>query len=380
MKKKNIIFYIKISKKTFLNALSIVLGAIDKKNNTLTILDNVLIDSKKDKIVLSATNLEIKITTYIVCNKNMENQIKIPGTITIPGKKLFHILKLLDLNDIPSIIAIKNSALIKTNNSKFLLNTLSYKNYPISEFKNPTIKIMIKSYDIVNLFQFTYFIIPKSDSRIYLNGLLLDFTKGQITSVSTDGYRMAIKKFFYEKINFSSQFLLPKKGVQEILKLLSNTENTDLIISGNENYLQFSTKLYSIELKLIKAKFPSYQKIIPTHQDKIILIDRDKFKRALKRISILTNEKSKAILLHIKPSVLILTSTNKEQENAIELLNADTKGKEIKIGVNVDYLLEILNILPKGLVKLSMQSSDSSILIQINNNNNYKYIVMPMKI
>ncbi|ATW01901.1 DNA polymerase III subunit beta [Candidatus Legionella polyplacis] len=380
MKKKNIIFYIKISKKIFLNALSIILGVIDKKNSVLSILDNILVDSRENKIILSATNLEIKITTYITCNENILNQIKIPGIITIPGKKLFHILKLLNLNDTPSIIAIKDFVLIKTNNSKFLLNTLPYKDYPISNFKNPTIKIIMRSYDIVDLFQFTYFVIPQNDSRIYLNGLLLDFTKGQITSVSTDGYRMAIKKIFHEKINFNSKFLLPKKGVQEILKLLLNTKNTDLVICGNENYLRFYTKLYNIELKLIKAKFPSYQKIIPTYQDKIVLIDRDKFKQALKRVSILTNEKSKAIILHIKPSILIIKSTNKEKENAIELLNANIKGKEIKIGVNVDYLLDILNILPKGLIKLSMQSSDSSILIQISNNDNYKYIVMPMKI
>ena len=123
-----------------------------------------------------------------------------------------------------------------------------------------------------------------------------------------------------------------------------------------------------------------YAKAIPRAQDKNICIDRDILKRVLSRIIILAHEKSRAIMLHIQPGLITLVANNQEKEEAIESLEAETQGAELKIGINATYLLDVLNFLEEGLVKLSFSTTESSILVESLQNNDYQYIIMPMKL
>ncbi len=131
---------------------------------------------------------------------------------------------------------------------------------------------------------------------------------------------------------------------------------------------------------MVEARFPPYTKAIPRGQNKSVSIDRDVLKRALSRIVILAHEKSKAILLHLQPNLLTLIANNQEKEEAIESIEAETEGDELKIGVNAGYVLDVLGILPEGVVQLSFSTTDSSILVESLQDENYQYIIMPMKI
>ena len=110
------------------------------------------------------------------------------------------------------------------------------------------------------------------------------------------------------------------------------------------------------------------------------MIARDLLKRALSRIIILANEKSRAVLLHIQSGQLTLIANNQEQEEAIESLSAETEGDELKIGINANYLLDVLNYIEDGLIKLSFLNTDSSILVESLQDEHYAYVIMPMKI
>ncbi len=132
--------------------------------------------------------------------------------------------------------------------------------------------------------------------------------------------------------------------------------------------------------KLIEARFPPYTKAIPKDQDKQVIIDCASLKRSLTRIVILAHEKSKAVMLHLQSGQLTLIANNNEQEEAIEALVAETQGEELKIGLNATYLLDVLSHFGEGQIRLSMSNTDSSILVESLLNENYQYIIMPMKI
>ncbi|WP_229776927.1 hypothetical protein, partial [Alicyclobacillus cellulosilyticus] len=140
------------------------------------------------------------------------------------------------------------------------------------------------------------------------------------------------------------------------------------------------TEQYTFVSKLIEARFPPYAKAIPKEQDKHVVLERDVLKRALSRIVILANEKSRAVLLHMQDSQLTLVANNQEHEEAMEHLEAKTQGDELKIGINAGYLQDVLNSVPEGPLQLSMTNSDSSVLVESLQDETYQYIIMPMKI
>lgn len=234
--------------------------------------------------------------------------------------------------------------------------------------------------DLLHLLQSTHFAMSQQDVRIFLNGLLLEIEPQQITTVATDGHRMAICRLPCESGGQNQKLLIPRKGIQEMLRLLGNITDERVTLAAGRNHFKVMTSQYTFVSKLIEARFPPYAKAIPKDQDKLVIIDRDALKRALTRIVILANEKSRAVLLHLQPSQLTLIANNQEQEEAMETLEAETKGDELKIGINASYLLDVLNFVGEGPLRLSMTNSDSSVLVESLADENYQYIIMPMKI
>jgi len=151
-------------------------------------------------------------------------------------------------------------------------------------------------------------------------------------------------------------------------------------VAAGKSHFKLISSQYTFSTKLIDARFPIYNKAIPTAQDKQVIIERDMLKRALSRIIILANEKSRAILFCVQQGQLTLIANNQEQEEAEESLSAETQGEELKIGINASYLLDVLNHMQDGLLRISLSMSDSSILVESLQDENYLYIIMPMKI
>jgi DNA polymerase-3 subunit beta len=177
------------------------------------------------------------------------------------------------------------------------------------------------------------------------------------------------------------RLLIPKKGVQEMLRLLATVPTDERVhLSASKNHISLTTSQFRFSSKLIEARFPPYAKAIPKDHEKIVIIDRDLLKRALSRIVILANEKLRAVVLRIEPNSLTLLASNKEQEEGIETLSAETQGGSLTIGLNATYLLDVLNYFNEGPLRLAFGDADSSILVQAVSDEHYQYIIMPMKL
>lgn len=367
-------FQLTISKTKLLNSLLIVVGAVDKKQ-ALPILANVLLQQSVDELLITATDLEIEITAIVDHKSSNTNT-----AITVPARKFVDIIRSLEDNTNPSLYWQAENIIINTGSGKFKLATLPAKDFPLSVNTATELEFSLSRVAFISLLQATHFALSQHDLRIFLNSLLIEIDSRTITAVATDGHRMAIYKLNCKDVNPSCRFLLSRKCVQEILRLLQGIDDEEINFAVGSSCLKVRAKEFIIQARLMQSRFPPYIKAIPKNQDKIVLVDSGILKRALARIMILTNEKSRAILLYLKPGCLTLEVKSQTQEEAVEILETQTEGGEIKIALNANYLLDLLNFLNNGLIKLSMTTANSSILAQAINNKNYQYIIMPMKL
>lgn len=367
-------FELSISKQQLLTPLLTVAGAVDKKQS-LTILSNILLKLADNQLLLTATDLEIEITCRISCVT--QNQT---GLVTIPVKKMIDIIRSLD-DDANPMISFKSGVVsIKEGRSQFKLATLPADDYPVTEDEVSEVEFLINRSELIHLLQSTHFAMSQQDVRAYLNGLLFEMDANLLTVVATDGHRMAVYRLPSPLNNQHHRLLLPKKGVQEILRLLNNISDEKVAVAAGKNHFKVITEQYTFSSKLIEARFPPYVRAIPREQDKQVIIDRDLLKRALSRIIILANEKLRAILLQVEVGQLTLIANNQEQEEAIESIPAQTVGDPLTIGINASYLLDVLNYLSDATIRISLSNTDTSILVESMNDENYQYIIMPMKI
>ncbi len=367
-------FELSIAKSDLLSPLMTVSGALDRKQ-PLAMLSHVLLRLEDDYLVLTGTDLEIEITARVRCETNQSQ-----GAITVPAKKLLDIVRSLDDNAAPRVVYKDEGIAIQEGRSKFKLATLPADDYPHMPDDASEVELTLPTAALTRLLQYTHFAMSQQDVRVFLNGLFLEFGNDVLTAVATDGHRMAIARLPLEIGDLKHRLLIPRKAIQDMLRLLQAIPDETVVFSASERHVKLKTKQYTFSSKLVEARFPPYAKAIPRMQDKSVHVDRDVLKRALSRIVILAHEKSRAILLHVQPSQLTLIANNQEKEEAIETLEATTEGEALKIGVNAGYLLDVLSTLPEGVVHLSFTTTDSSILVESPGDAQYQYIIMPMKL
>jgi DNA polymerase-3 subunit beta len=367
------LFEFTIKKEDLLSPLLTVAGAVDKKQS-LAILSNFFLKLENGFLYVTATDLEIEISAQVVCDSKQN-----VGSITVPAKKFIDIIRSLDDATSPNLLVNNNLLTIKQGRSSFKLITLPAESYPLSADECNDVEITIPRLVLLKLLQSTHFAMAQQDVRVFLNGLYLDFEPNLISAVATDGHRMAICRYQCSS-GSDKKLLLPKKGVQELLRLLNCIDDEHVLLAAGKSHFKLVSRQYVFLSKLIEARFPPYAKAIPRNQDKQITIDCSIFKRSLSRIVILAHEKSRAVMLHLQPGMLTLIANNNEQEEAVESLIAETQGDEIKIGLNATYLLDVLSHFGDVKIRLSLSTTDSSILIESLDDDNYQYIIMPMKI
>lgn len=366
-------FELNINKDQLLPALTAISGAVDRRQ-ALAVLSNILFECTADDLRLTATDLEIEMSIQMKLTSTIA-----PYKITIPARKLIEIIRSLDQDQIVLKSASHGISLL-SGRSHFKLSSIDADQFPNENYANSEFSSFFSRLDLIHLLESTYFAISQQEHRAYLTALLLEFNTHSVTAVSTDGHRMAICRVMTDFDFPLQQYLLPRRGVAEMLKLL-NTLNDDTVqLKAGAGFFNVFTDTVSFTTKLIEARYPNYRKAIPLNNDKFILIERDILKRALGRAMILANEKTRAVLFQIQSGVLLLAASNQDHEEATEVLEAHVDGQDIKIWCNANYLLDVLQHLPDGLVRISMSTTNHSILVESLQNEHYQYIIMPLTV
>jgi DNA polymerase-3 subunit beta len=366
-------FIEKIDRDALLKPLQTVVGIIERKQ-PLPILSNVLIETNVSSIKMVATDLEIQIATQQNIELNSEVE-----TVTVSAKKLQEILRVLPEKSIVSLEIKESKILIKTNKSRFSLQTLPSKDFPvISNQLEGAIKISIKQGLLRKLLSLVQYAMAQQDIRYYLNGVLLLIEGNQIRLIATDGHRLAYVCSTLDSTYNKQEVILSRKTVNELSKLLIDSEE-EVNLEVAEKQIRFSFSSIVLTSKIIDGKFPDYERVIPVYTNHLNL-DRLTVLHALQRVAILSNEKFRGVRFVLTEKTLRIISSNSEQEEAQEEIENDYHGPAIDIGFNVNYLLDGLNSTTAQTVTFSFGDPNSSILITVEGDDEYKYVVMPMRI
>lgn len=367
---------IQTDKEALLKPLQTITGIVERRH-TLPILSNVLIERKNKKILCVATDLEIQITTTTEDNSGIKEQ---PGAVTVGAKKLQDILRALPDKTNITLEAEENRLLVKGGKSRFNLQTLPTEDFPkLPENTEVQDKITVEQGELKKLLLLVQYAMAQQDIRYYLNGLLLVKEENNLKAVATDGHRLGFALLPLKTKQEKKEIILPRKAVIELTKQLNENEDP-VTIELLKNQIRFIFSNVVLVSKLVDGKFPDYNRVIPTGHEKQIEVNRILFLQTLQRASILSNEKFRGVRLILTDGNLRIVCSNNEQEEAQEELEVNYKGEALDIGFNISYLLDVLNNLTSETILCSFGDSNSSALITIPKNDNFKYVVMPMRI
>ena len=229
------------------------------------------------------------------------------------------------------------------------------------------------------LFKQVEFAMAQQDIRYYLNGLLFEIDGNRLNIVGTDGHRLSFTSTELSKAYEKQSIIIPRKTIIELIKLLDDSDN-EVNIEASSTQVNFSFQDIKLITKVIDGKFPDYTRVIPVGHQNNFTVDRMMVLLAMQRASILSNEKYRGIRMVLGSNSLRLISTNSEQEEAEEELEVNYTGDALDIGFNVTYLIDVLNNVSNPEVVFSFADANSSCLVTVPNDENYKYVVMPMRI
>jgi DNA polymerase III subunit beta len=356
-----------------LGPLQQVTGIVERRH-TLPILSNVLITAHGGKLDFLATDLEVQITSSAAIEGNAE------GAVTVAARKLYDILRSLPEDVEVALEAKENRMTVKAGKSRFNLQTLAAADFPkMVEAKDASKTLTLPQKALKGALRLVQFAMAVQDIRYYLNGVLFSVEKDTLRVVATDGHRLSFASQALDGDHGSVEAILPRKTVLELIKLLSDSDDPVSLAIGT-NQARFSFSGIEIVSKIVEGKFPDYQKVIPTAHKNRVSLDRATLAQSLNRAAILSNEKIRGVRLVFTKDALSIICTNNEQEEAEEGLAVEYDGDPLDIGFNISYLLDVLNHVDSPTVSVTMGDSNSSALVQMPAREDFKYVVMPMRI
>ena len=363
-----------IERDTLLKPLQTVSGIVERRH-TLPILSNVLLETDAKELKLVATDLEIQVATQANLDKAASQQ-----RITVSARKLQDILRSLPDAAKVSLDSQDSKLVLRAGKSRFNLQTLPAEDFPrLAEGTGDATTLRVAQKDLKSMLQLVQYAMAQQDIRYYLNGLLILVDAKRLTLVATDGHRLAHIATSLEETHQRTEVIMPRKAVLELVKLLDDTEeHVELQIQQNQVRCRFGD--VDLVSKVVDGKFPDFTRVITTSGDRQFQISRTLLQQALQRAAILSNEKFRGVRWVLTNNVLRIVCTNAEQEEAEEEIEIDFTGEPLDIGFNVTYILDGLNNLTTDQVDCALGDSNSSMLITVPGDENFKYVVMPMRI
>ena len=368
---------------TLLKALSMLAGVVERPQQTqvvLPVLSHLLFDCDGDGLSITGTDLEVELNVHVRAGVEVEQ----PGRATLPGRKLAEIWRSLP-ETLPVSVESGDQVTVRSGRSRFQLATLPAEEYPSMEAGGEgETELSVGPGDLRRLVDQTSFAMAQQDVRYYLNGLLLEVTDSHIRSVATDGHRLAMCTLPGGAAGADRvQAIIPRKGVVELGRLLTDAEESVELSLGN-NYLRAKNAGYTLTTKLVEGQFPDYIKVIPEAGERQLAGDRETLRQSFLRAAIIGSDQRRVaplVRLAVEQDRLVVKANNAEtQEEAEEEVAVDYQGDTFEIGFNVDYLQDVLGVVDSDNVRVSIADGGGSALIEAGESEESVFVVMPMRL
>lgn len=359
----------KVEKEVLVNGIQTVQNIITAKS-ALPILSHILIETQGDKLKLTATDLDIGITCVIPVD------IQEQGAITLPAKRFNDIIRELPGENVVITSKKNNLVTIETESCQFRIMGLAKEEFPkLPEFKDKE-AITLEQDGLKQMLSLTSFAACFDETRYILNGILFRINKNNLTLVATDGKRLAIiEKKINQTIDKDVHIIVPIKTIHELNRNLKDEGELSMVLGNN----QVLFELGSIVLisRLIEGEFPDYKQVIPTQSENKIKIERTQFLLAIRRAALLSTPDYQAVKFEIFKNKLVISKSTPDIGESREEVVMQYQGKELVIGFNPNYLIDVLKNLSAEEIELEIADSEKPGVIRLNG---YVYIVLPMRL
>lgn len=366
-----------IQSQTLRDAINKILTVVDRKNSR-PILTNCLITTENNKLTVIATDLEV--SAKLILDAEIHN----PGSFCINTKSISEILKELPDADIDLEINDNNVLKLNCNNINYSLLITNADEYPTLAFENKNKSFTLKANQVLNIINKTSHAISTDETRLYLNGIYLQLIDNKLRAVAIDGHRLALldtNEFIGETSNLSDGVIIPRKGINELKKLADSFIDSDITLSLDDSFLYVNAKdKYLLSVRLISRDYPKYQTVIPNKTSFAITLDRKSLLDAVKRIRILSNEKTNGIKLAINHTNITLSANHPSLGNATETINVSYEGDPIEIGFNAKYLIESLSVFDDSEIIFEFNNELTPVIIKSDDLPEFLGIIMPLKL
>jgi DNA polymerase-3 subunit beta len=366
-----------VHKNDLLRELQLFQGIVERKN-TIPILANVLIETDSKMVRFLATDLEVALRSQCEATVNKG------GSLTIPAKKFFEIVKSLPDGSDVRIASDKSGVKIAAERFDSRMQTLPKEDFPALPEGGKGQRVTLPRAAVRQMIAKTQFAITGEDTRFFLNGALFVLRPQDMSLVATDGHRLALVTVTRDA-NASgdeeSRAILPKKTLNELGRLLADSDG-DLIYERGENHLFFQVGDRTLVSRMIDGQFPTYERVIPKNNDKRIEFERDRLTNAVKRVALLSNERSRAVKFQIDNGKVDVTSSSPELGEAHETLPVEYSGSAVQICFNAQYVLDFLASVETDVVALELKDEVSQAVARPvgAEGYDYTYVIMPMRV
>ncbi len=355
---------------------------IAEKRNTMPILSHFLLEAGKKGSNIIATDIETAL------KEPLEVTVEKEGKLCIPARKLFEIVKEME-GDLSFETVDEQWLRVTSGKSTFKIACLSPNEFPTWPVLGDAEEITINASVLLEMIEKTIYSAGESDTRYTLNGLLFH-TKPQdkeLIIVGTDGHRLALlKKKIDSEMKEEKQIIVPRKAVSELRRFLPATKKSEetevekITILIGEKHMLFVVNGVQFLTRMIEGTYPNYENVIPKDNKKKMIIERENFSKVLRRISVMSRERASAVRFDIGKDTLIVSSSNPDLGEAKEEIAIEYKDEKLSLGFNARYMIDALGAMMSGKVTIEFQDPLSPVLMKEEGNEDYKCVVMPMRI
>lgn len=359
------------------DAINKVLSVVDKKNSR-PILTNCLLRSVGQKLELIATDLEVSAKIILPA------KIEVEGSFCINSKNIADILRELPNEELVLKVESNNLLSLHCKNIDYSLLVTGAEEFPQLSFQNSNSEFRLKTKQIAHIINKTSHAISTDETRLYLNGIYLQMMDGKLRSVAIDGHRLALldtHEFIGENKYLADGVIVPRKGISELKKIAESYPDDEVSISLDDSFMFVNAKNeYFLSIRLIAREYPKYQTVIPSKTTNKFHIDRNAILNAVKRIRILSNEKTNGVKLNIQNNELIISTNHPAMGQATEKLPISYDGKPTEIGFNARYLIDGLSVLNESDVTFEFNNEVLPVVMKADDLPEFLGIIMPLKL
>ncbi len=363
-----------VRKNDLLRELQFFQGIVERKS-TIPILANVLFEASGDEVRMLATDLEVSLRS------RCEASVASGGAVTLPAKKLFEIVKALPDTDV-RIEQDGSGVKVAADRFESRMQTLPREDFPTLPESASEKGLTLPRKALREMIAKTQFAITGEDTRYYLNGAQFVLKDSSMTLVATDGHRLALVTAPIEGDGVPElKTIIPKKTLGELSRLLAEGDG-DVRFEPGENHQFFDVGGRLLISRITEGQFPAYERVIPKGNDKKIEFERDRLTSAIRRVAILSNERSRAVKLDVQPGRVEISSNSPDFGEAHEQLTVEYDGTPMQICFNAQYIADFLGAVETDGVQLELKDEVSQAVMRPvgADGSDYLYVIMPMRL